>query len=266
MIHPGSRWLRIGRASDILPITIPNVIARRKKKESVQPPKPFHGIRRPRPNTVGSKYKVDLAIDADADADANIDADADADVDADADGDAVADAAMDEGNEAAAVEGAPGKSGTTGATTGTGAGAGTSTAMDELDEGTARVAAFRAAFKDRLKTYGVRYQPGASESGANFNRSQLPEKIADHNDSQRISWIMNAPPGKNTFFGHDVRSISFPYIKFQIDIDTFWLIMHGYICFRYFYYPIRSSRNLKSVGHFVEYVSTSAIAHISMLS
>jgi hypothetical protein len=79
------------------------------------------------------------------------------------------------------------------------------TATEETDEGTGRVAAFRAAFKDRLKTYGVRYQPGASESGANFNRGQVPEKIADHNDSQKISWIMNAPPGKNTFFGHDVR-------------------------------------------------------------
>lgn len=72
------------------------------------------------------------------------------------------------------------------------------------DEGTGRVMAFRAAFKDRLKTYGVRYQPGASESGTNFNRVQTSEKIADHNDSQRVAWITDAPPGKDTYFGSDV--------------------------------------------------------------
>jgi hypothetical protein len=72
------------------------------------------------------------------------------------------------------------------------------------DEGTGRVLSFRAAFKDRLKTYGVRYQPGASESGMNFNRGQTPEKVADHNDSQRVAWITEAPPGKDAFFGQDV--------------------------------------------------------------
>jgi len=78
------------------------------------------------------------------------------------------------------------------------------------DEGTGRVLAFRAAFKDRLKTYGVRYQPGASESGTNFNRGQTSEKIADHNDSQRVAWITEAPPGKDTFFGADVRNEEMP--------------------------------------------------------
>ena len=47
VIHPGSRWLRIGRASDILPVSVPNVIARR--KENPRPPVPFYGIRRPKP-------------------------------------------------------------------------------------------------------------------------------------------------------------------------------------------------------------------------
>lgn len=31
MIHPGSRWLRIGRASDAFPIAVPNVIARKQR-------------------------------------------------------------------------------------------------------------------------------------------------------------------------------------------------------------------------------------------
>lgn len=38
MIHPGSRWLRIGRASDVAPVTVPNVIARR-RKDTLEPPK-----------------------------------------------------------------------------------------------------------------------------------------------------------------------------------------------------------------------------------
>jgi len=76
------------------------------------------------------------------------------------------------------------------------------------DEGTGRVLSFRAAFKDRLKMYGVRYQPGASESGTNFNRGQTSERIPDHNDSQRVAWIMEAPPGKDAFFGSDARTLS----------------------------------------------------------
>ncbi|KAG8741308.1 actin-like protein arp8 [Ceratobasidium sp. 414] len=38
VIHPGSRWLKIGMASDVFPVSIPNVIAR---KQRIQPaPKP----------------------------------------------------------------------------------------------------------------------------------------------------------------------------------------------------------------------------------
>ncbi|XP_022098005.1 actin-related protein 8-like [Acanthaster planci] len=37
VIHPGSYWLRIGRATDALPVTIPQVIARRQKDRSILP-------------------------------------------------------------------------------------------------------------------------------------------------------------------------------------------------------------------------------------
>ncbi len=36
VIHPGSYWLRVGRATDTLPVTIPHVIARRHKTEHQQ--------------------------------------------------------------------------------------------------------------------------------------------------------------------------------------------------------------------------------------
>jgi actin-related protein 8 len=153
VIHPGSRWLRIGRASDILPISLPNVISRRKANAKTS--ELLYSIRRPKPP------RPDEDVDA-----------------------------MDETeNEPVSEDKEP-------------------PPAADVDEGTARLAAFRGAFKDRLKLFGVRYQPGASESGTNFNRVQTSEKIADHNDSQRITWIMNAPPGKDTFFGHDVRHSS----------------------------------------------------------
>lgn len=37
MIHPGTRFLRIGRASDVFPVAVPHVIAR-KSKMPVPPP------------------------------------------------------------------------------------------------------------------------------------------------------------------------------------------------------------------------------------
>ncbi|CAL1714580.1 unnamed protein product [Somion occarium] len=47
VIHPGSRWLRVGRASDVTPVTVPNVIAR-KQKEAVPEPVFVPNIIRPR--------------------------------------------------------------------------------------------------------------------------------------------------------------------------------------------------------------------------
>ncbi|KAI0923712.1 hypothetical protein AcV5_009185 [Taiwanofungus camphoratus] len=46
VIHPGSRFLRIGRASDVNPVSVPNVIAR-KHKPPVPAPSYIEGISRP---------------------------------------------------------------------------------------------------------------------------------------------------------------------------------------------------------------------------
>ncbi|KZT69246.1 actin-like ATPase domain-containing protein [Daedalea quercina L-15889] len=71
VIHPGSRFLRIGRASDVTPVTVPNVIARKHK-----PPVPelryVEGISRPRNDSIrtasvtaptGDEYAVPLNSD-----------------------------------------------------------------------------------------------------------------------------------------------------------------------------------------------------------
>ncbi|KZS90775.1 actin-like ATPase domain-containing protein [Sistotremastrum niveocremeum HHB9708] len=49
VIHPGSRYLRMGRASDIFPITVSHVIAR-KINGVVNPPPPIQRISRPTPS------------------------------------------------------------------------------------------------------------------------------------------------------------------------------------------------------------------------
>ena len=47
VIHPGSRSLRIGKASDVNPVSVPNIIARREKVPVPEPVFP-EGISRPR--------------------------------------------------------------------------------------------------------------------------------------------------------------------------------------------------------------------------
>ncbi|EJF64395.1 actin-like ATPase domain-containing protein [Dichomitus squalens] len=72
VIHPGSRFLRIGRASDVTPLSVPNVIARR--YSSTVPSQTYvEGISRPRedrkrstPSTTappGDEYAVNVASD-----------------------------------------------------------------------------------------------------------------------------------------------------------------------------------------------------------
>lgn len=41
VIHPGSRWLKIGMASDVFPVSVPNVIARKRRAGPV-PEAVFH--------------------------------------------------------------------------------------------------------------------------------------------------------------------------------------------------------------------------------
>ncbi|KAG2355694.1 hypothetical protein BDR07DRAFT_1425340 [Suillus spraguei] len=72
VIHPGSRFLRIGKASDVTPVSIPNVIAR-KHKPPVPVPTYVEGISRPRKGQVpqlsasaspdGDEYAVDITSD-----------------------------------------------------------------------------------------------------------------------------------------------------------------------------------------------------------
>jgi actin-related protein 8 len=64
VIHPGSRNLRIGKACDVNPVTIPNVIAR-KQKSPVPKPTYIEGVARP--NTIRSKTQASSSTSPDAD-------------------------------------------------------------------------------------------------------------------------------------------------------------------------------------------------------
>ncbi|KAH9941980.1 actin-like ATPase domain-containing protein [Amylocystis lapponica] len=72
VIHPGSRFLRIGRASDVTPVTVPSVVARKHARPVASPPY-VEGISRPRkenarthapaPLPPGDEYAVSFASD-----------------------------------------------------------------------------------------------------------------------------------------------------------------------------------------------------------
>ncbi|KAL5633045.1 hypothetical protein ACGC1H_003515 [Rhizoctonia solani] len=47
VIHPGSRWLKIGLATDVFPVQVPNVIARRCRTGTVPPGVFHHGVVQP---------------------------------------------------------------------------------------------------------------------------------------------------------------------------------------------------------------------------
>ncbi|CAE7217046.1 unnamed protein product [Rhizoctonia solani] len=47
IIHPGTRWLKIGMATDAFPVQVPNVIARRCRAGTVPPPVFHHGVIQP---------------------------------------------------------------------------------------------------------------------------------------------------------------------------------------------------------------------------
>lgn len=64
VIHPGSRYLRIGKASDVTPIAVPNVIARKYKGTILEPEyieniaRPRKGLNVPSADSNGDEYEV----------------------------------------------------------------------------------------------------------------------------------------------------------------------------------------------------------------
>ncbi|KAG8798863.1 actin-like protein arp8, partial [Serendipita sp. 399] len=257
VIHPGSRWLRIGRASDILPVSVPHVIARWTKN----PKRPVVfkcGVRRPTPlrpdeedEPLLQQQQQDALLqegeeEEDGEGEDEMEQDGGGDDDDEEDNE---DGSKRKKGKGDAMEKSEGEDGDAEEEGGRGAaqaaaGEGDDAAEEKIDEGTARIDGLKAAFKDRLKIYQYRYQKGAAESAVNFNRAQTKKKnggaetIADHNDLQRITWITSSSTTTNTttntggsttgtdgakkttaFFGHDVFLLSDSVMK---DYEARW--------------------------------------------
>ncbi|KAG8818428.1 actin-like protein arp8, partial [Serendipita sp. 399] len=250
VIHPGSRWLRIGRASDILPVSVPHVIARWTKN----PKRPVVfkcGVRRPTPLRPDEEDEPLLQQQQEAllqEGEEEEDGEGEDEMEQDGGGDDEEEENEDglkrKKGKGDAMEKSEGEDGDAEEEGGGGAaqaaGGGDDTEEEKIDEGTARIDGLKAAFKDRLKIYQYRYQKGAAESAVNFNRAQTKKKnggaetIADHNDLQRITWITSSSTTTNTttagttsgagagtggakrttaFFGHDVFLLSDSVMK-----------------------------------------------------
>ena len=149
--------LKIGRATDIVPLLIPHVIARR---TTAKPNASYlEGIRRPTPLR---REKAPIVPEEPPE-----------------------DATKDE--DAIEVDQPLGEQ-----------------LDEEADENNNRFAQFRQAFKERSKLYGVRHQSNFLDACTSFNRSQIPEKIPENQDPQKVNWIINAAQGVNTYVGQTV--------------------------------------------------------------
>lgn len=60
VIHPGSRWLKIGMATDVFPVSIPNVIARRQRVQPVAKPVFHSSIIQPESERETGREKPDV--------------------------------------------------------------------------------------------------------------------------------------------------------------------------------------------------------------
>ena len=162
VFHPGTRLLKIGRATDIVPLLIPHVIARRTtvKLNTTH----LEVIRRPTP--LRREKAPIVPDDPPEDATKNEDA-----IEVD----------QPQCEQLDEVDG-------------------------EAEENNSRFAQFRQAFKERSKLYGVRHQSNFLDACTSFNRSQIPEKIPENQDPQKVNWITNAAQGVHTYVGQKVQS------------------------------------------------------------
>ena len=182
MIHPGSRWLRIGRASDAFPLSVPNVIASR----TGAPPKDKgKGIDRssaaPAPTaapavhttSTGTSLHIKLpalpplpALDQDGDADM---LDSDEDNSDDEDGPTVDPSAP-------------------------------------VDPVAAKISSIRGDLRARMRVFKLRGQGNGNSQAAAYNASVVPEPTPDYNDPSEVTWTdVKGPDAKSFYIGHEVR-------------------------------------------------------------
>ncbi|KAJ2798896.1 actin-like protein arp8, partial [Coemansia guatemalensis] len=241
VIHPGSRWLRIGRASDAVAREIPHLVARRLKvrpSPATADPVPsadgFHNATDAVPSTTaphdsanGSTMEVDNTPSAERDSGDNGDkAQHDKDGDADSKGapptadqqsDAM-DVDLDGANDSAARNESNGDE--------------AEDAEDEdedddensVDSGEAEdssvpkepgaveetLTMLRTALKQHQRLSKRKVAPNAYSQVLTYNRRATPEVIQDHNDPFRIEWLSSSEIKEDPVVGEEALRIADP--------------------------------------------------------
>ncbi|KAK4696827.1 actin-related protein 8, partial [Phenoliferia sp. Uapishka_3] len=185
VIHPGSRWLRIGRASDAFPLSVPNVIASRtgappsskgKGVDRSQPPptsapvhnaNPLHVKLPPFPSASTSKARAPRDNDGDDDM---LDSDDNSD---------------DDDDEEDAVD-----------------------PLAPVDPIAAKISSIRGDLRARMRVFKLRGQGNGNSQAAAYNATVTPEPTPDYNDPNEVTWMdVKGPDAKPFYVGNEALTI-----------------------------------------------------------
>lgn len=170
MIHPGSKWLRIGRASDAFPLAVPNVIARKQRdfvpsasaKGKQREDAPPASVPAPAPSNAFSNpaHLADMEVDQLDDDDDDDDDDAGRPVD----------------------PAAP------------------------TDPLSAKISSIRGDLRARMRAFKLRGQGNGNTQAMAYNATVTPDSSANFNDPGEIEWTSTeGPDAQEVYVGAKVR-------------------------------------------------------------
>lgn len=197
VIHPGSENLRLGRATDLFPISLPNVIARRAKKAAPPKPKSVDQANGTNGTAQDGTSKAAAAAAAAADGE-NMDVDMANKADAEATEDADQDASRSSRKN-------PRRSAANGASSSSAKPTNADGNDQEEDEDAAPskptlnegIEAIRNDLRAIMRQEKLRSVGNAKNLAANYNDSSQPEDVPEHNDLFGLEWIDEDPGGDN---------------------------------------------------------------------
>ncbi|KAF9973378.1 actin-like protein arp8 [Actinomortierella ambigua] len=178
VIHPGSRNLRIGRASDAYPIDLPHVIARRIYPVAKEEEKKKKDTTTTAATAVGQEKEGredDSAMDVDKEEEEDKDRIA-----------SDADAALDEEDED----------------------------IDNFIQNP-YLEAIEYDLRSRMKAAKRRPVPNAKSQVRSFNASTRPEEIKDHNDPHKVEWTDPEVEDEKYFIGQKALNLPPSWLKMK---------------------------------------------------
>ncbi|KAJ2079613.1 actin-like protein arp8 [Coemansia sp. RSA 988] len=237
VIHPGSRWLRIGRASDAVPREIPHLIARRLKvrpspatADPVPSAEGFHNAANAVPSNSGSHVTANgSTMEVDNTSSTARDADTDEgkarhNIDGDADGKGVP-SIVDQKSDAMDVD-LDGANDSVGRNDSNGGEDEDENEDDNnsLDSGESEdhaepkesdaveetLTMLRTALKQHQRLSKRKVAPNAYSQVLTYNRRATPEMIHDHNDPFRIEWLSSSEIKEDPVVGEEALRIADP--------------------------------------------------------